>query len=90
MIGVITFYGIIYTYYQGINTMSTFLFWTWPILLFFAVAAIKGIFAKPRIKPGYAGFAEQEKKNTAPYVHYLIDSSSVADSRLMTEDQLPL
>lgn len=45
--------------------MSNFLFWTWPILLFFGVAAIKGIFGKPRIKPGYAGFAEQQKKEDA-------------------------
>ncbi len=55
--------------------MSTFLFWTWPILLFFAVAAIKGIFGKPRIKPGYAGFAEQEKRliNNGPYSPSSID-----------------
>lgn len=50
---------------SGDFNMSNFLFWTWPILLFFGVAAIKGIFGKPRIKPGYAGFAEQHNKEAS-------------------------
>jgi len=71
--------------------MSNFLFWTWPILLFFGVAAIKGIFGKPKIKPGYAGFAEQSKKLTSngPYTPNSIDmmtSLNPTSSSLVNHD----